>query len=108
MSKHSRTESTQSVITKLTDLQSQKYDQVEAVYASLNIDTSFPELQSLPYDFVRSLLLLRDLKINIRKRAIANFFEYDKLDRAAGGKDAPLGEFYFYCVFDQVLTRLRD
>ncbi|KAI6003806.1 hypothetical protein EDD15DRAFT_2360083 [Pisolithus albus] len=35
--------------------------------------------------------MARDLKINIRKRAIGSFFEWDKLDRAVGGKDKPLG-----------------
>jgi len=35
--------------------------------------------------------MARDLKINIRKRAIACFFEREKLDRAVGGKQNPLG-----------------
>ncbi|KIK20357.1 hypothetical protein PISMIDRAFT_105942 [Pisolithus microcarpus 441] len=35
--------------------------------------------------------MARDLKINIRKRAIGSFFEWDKLDWAAGGKDKSLG-----------------
>ncbi|KIJ58586.1 hypothetical protein HYDPIDRAFT_34030 [Hydnomerulius pinastri MD-312] len=43
-------------------------DKVEALYTSLN-----------------------DLKMNIRKRAIGSFFEWDKLDRAVGGKDKALG-----------------
>jgi hypothetical protein len=42
-------------------------------------------------DFVRTLLIARDLKINIRKRAIASLSECDKLDRAVGGKTNPLG-----------------
>ncbi|KIK23366.1 hypothetical protein PISMIDRAFT_69701, partial [Pisolithus microcarpus 441] len=33
----------------------------------------------------------RDLKINICKRVIGSFFEWDKLDRAAGRKDKTLG-----------------
>ncbi|TFK61292.1 hypothetical protein BDN72DRAFT_863712 [Pluteus cervinus] len=33
----------------------------------------------------------RDLKINIRKRAIGSFFEWDKLDQANGGKNQALG-----------------
>jgi hypothetical protein len=44
-------------------------------------------------EFVRTLLIARDLKINIRKRAIASFFEWDKLDRAVGGKANPLGMY---------------
>lgn len=42
-------------------------------------------------EFVQTLLLARDLKINIRKRAIGSFFEWDKLDRAVGGKQKALG-----------------
>ncbi|OSD03347.1 hypothetical protein PYCCODRAFT_1477197 [Trametes coccinea BRFM310] len=64
---------------------------VDDLYASLNVSEGFPELQHLPFEFVRVLLLARDLKINIRKRAIGSFFEWDKLDRAAGGRDQPLG-----------------
>ncbi|KAI9066824.1 hypothetical protein FKP32DRAFT_1621557, partial [Trametes sanguinea] len=64
---------------------------VDDLYASLNVSEGFPELQHLPLDFVRILLMARDLKINIRKRAIGSFFEWDKLDRAAGGRDQPLG-----------------
>lgn len=67
-------------------------EKVEAVYGALNVQDSFPELKGLDYEFVRVLLLLRDLKINIRKRAIASFFEWDKLDRAAAGRDQALGE----------------
>ena len=53
---------------------------VEDLYISLNVADSFPEIKGLPLDFVRTLLLARDLKINIRKRAIGTFFEWDKLD----------------------------
>ncbi|KAI0694788.1 hypothetical protein C8Q76DRAFT_634071 [Earliella scabrosa] len=66
-------------------------EQVEALYASLNVPEDFPELQGLSLPFIRTLIMARDLKINIRKRAIGSFFEWDKLDRAAGGRDQPLG-----------------
>ncbi|KAJ7348170.1 hypothetical protein DFH08DRAFT_648138, partial [Mycena albidolilacea] len=39
--------------------------QAEALYASLNIHASFPELRGLPLDSVRTLVIMRDLKINI-------------------------------------------
>jgi hypothetical protein len=64
---------------------------VENLYSSLNVHDSFPELNGLSLDFVRTLFMARDLKMNIRKRAIASFFEREKLDRAVGGKQAPLG-----------------
>ncbi|EFI28528.1 hypothetical protein CC1G_13550 [Coprinopsis cinerea okayama7 len=45
----------------------------------------------MDYKFVKTLLLMRDLKINIRKRAIAQFLEFDRLNQAYGGKEQPLG-----------------
>ncbi|KAF8452783.1 hypothetical protein L210DRAFT_3608606 [Boletus edulis BED1] len=66
-------------------------EKIEALYASLNVQDRFPQLDGIPLDFVRTLLMARDLKINIRKRAIASFFEWDKLDWAVGGKDQTLG-----------------
>ncbi|KAG6374455.1 hypothetical protein JVT61DRAFT_4497 [Boletus reticuloceps] len=66
-------------------------DKIEVLYASLNVQDQFPHLEGVPLQFVRTLLMARDLKINIRKRAIGSFFEWDKLDRAVGGKDKTLG-----------------
>lgn len=66
-------------------------EKVQALYSSLNVEDHFPELRGVNLDFVRILLMARDLKINIRKRAIGSFFEWDKLDRAVGGKDKALG-----------------
>lgn len=66
-------------------------EKVETLYASLNVHQSFPELNGIDLEFVRILLMARDLKINIRKRAIGSFFEWDKLDQAAGGRDIAIG-----------------
>lgn len=68
---------------------------VEVLYSSLNVHERFPELQDVDLDFVRTLLMARDLKINIRKRAIGSFFEWDKLDRAVGGANQALGEVFY-------------
>ena len=68
--------------------------QTETLYSSLNVHNQFPELSHLSLDFVRTLLMARDLKMNIQKRAVGSFFEWDRLDRAVGGKDKPLGEFH--------------
>ncbi|OJT05167.1 hypothetical protein TRAPUB_3992 [Trametes pubescens] len=78
-------------ITSLKRTHSRAIQKVESLYSSLNVPEDFPELQGLPLEFVRTLLMARDLKINIRKRAIGSFFEWDKLNRAAGGRDQPLG-----------------
>ena len=40
---------------------------VESLYASLNVSNVFPELDNLSLDFVRTLLMAWDLKINIRR-----------------------------------------
>ncbi|KAG9309814.1 hypothetical protein JVU11DRAFT_10191 [Chiua virens] len=53
---------------------------VDALYASLNVCAKFPELEGIRLEFVRTLLLAHDLKINIRKCAIGSFFEWDKLN----------------------------
>ncbi|TFK16874.1 hypothetical protein FA15DRAFT_683652 [Coprinopsis marcescibilis] len=66
-------------------------DHVESLYASLNVQDIFPELKNLELKFVRQLLLLRNLKINIRKRAIGNLFEWDRLNQATGGRHQALG-----------------
>ena len=75
----------------LEETQDHLKTKVEALYASLNVHKSFPELQGLDLEFVRTLLMARDLKINIRKRAIGSFFEWDRLDQAAGGRDQAIG-----------------
>lgn len=72
-------------------------NKVEELYVSLNLTDEFPDIQGLPLAFIRTLLLARDLKINIRKRAIGSFFEWGKLDRAAGGGDEPLGSHLSSC-----------
>jgi hypothetical protein len=66
---------------------------MEVLYASLNIQDTFAELNGIDLEFVRTLLLARDLKINIRKRAIGSFIEWDRLDQAVGGRSAALGMF---------------
>ena len=65
---------------------------LEGLYSSLDIQDSFPDLQGVELEFVRVLLLARDQKIAIRKRAIGSFFEWDRLDQAVGGQNQALGE----------------
>ncbi|TFK54454.1 hypothetical protein OE88DRAFT_1624486 [Heliocybe sulcata] len=79
------------ILQQLISTHSKLMSHAEALYASLNITDSFPHLQGVNYDFVRLLILARDLKMNIRKRAIASFLEWDRLDQAVGGHDNPLG-----------------
>ncbi|KAG0705805.1 hypothetical protein DFH29DRAFT_980739 [Suillus ampliporus] len=66
-------------------------DKVEALYLSLNVHDRFPELQGVNLDFVHTLIMARDLKMNVRKCAITSFFKWDKLDHAVGGAQQALG-----------------
>lgn len=79
-------------IVTMEHTQQRLQEESERLYASLNIHDSYPELQGMSLEFVRTLLLARDLKINIRKCAVASFFEWDRLDSAMGGKSNPLGK----------------
>lgn len=83
----------QASLSALTQCQAGLHTQVERLYASLNIQEKFPELAGVNVEFIRTLLLARDMKINIRKRAIGSFMEWERLDQAAGGKHQALGEF---------------
>ena len=82
------------VISHLHTSQERALADVEKLYTSLNFRDTFPELSGLPLEFVRTLIMARDLKINIRKRAIGIFFEWDRLDQAVGGSDQALGSLY--------------
>ncbi|KAG1882368.1 hypothetical protein F4604DRAFT_1990635 [Suillus subluteus] len=89
--KGSVTEETLDALESLEHSHDRLMNKVEVLYASLNVHDRFPELEGVDLDFVRTLLMACDLKINIRKRAIGSFFEWDKLDRAVGGANQALG-----------------
>ncbi|KAG2121677.1 hypothetical protein BD769DRAFT_1629375 [Suillus cothurnatus] len=88
--KGSVSEETLDAITSLERSHECLMTKVEVLYLSLNVHDRFPELQDVDLDFVQTLLMARDLKINIWKRAIGSFFEWDKLDRAVGGANQAL------------------
>jgi hypothetical protein len=87
------------LLTSLQETHENLKEKVEALYTSLNVHEAFPELQGLDFEFVRTLLMARDLKINIRKQAIGSFFEWDKLDQAAGGREQALGWCNLHTTF---------
>lgn len=93
ISKSSGSQKPLQLLSTLEDTHDQLKIQVEKLYSSLNVTDSFPELEGLNLEYVRILLMARDLKINIRKRAIESFFEWDKLDRASGGANPALGQY---------------
>lgn len=89
---HASSES-QALVANLRRAHSELTDRIELLYSSLNVEDSFPELKGYDLLFVRTLILARDLKINIRKRALGSFFEWSRIDQAVGGKDQALGKF---------------
>jgi hypothetical protein len=64
----------------------------ERLYASLKVPKAFTQLEGIDLEFVHTLVLARDLKINIRRRAIGSFSEWDRLDQAVGGRSTTLGK----------------
>jgi hypothetical protein len=79
------------IMTKLEDSYKQCLDDLDRLYASLRIEQDFENLQGISFEFMQTLLQARDLKINIRQKAINLFFEWERLRQAVGGKDTPLG-----------------
>ncbi|EMD30807.1 hypothetical protein CERSUDRAFT_60815 [Gelatoporia subvermispora B] len=79
------------ILSKLEKTSQDLSKRVDNLYISLDVGAGFPELKELHANFVKILVLARDIKCNIRKRVTAQFLEYDRLDSAAGGKDNPLG-----------------
>ncbi|KAF6744700.1 hypothetical protein DFP72DRAFT_1018573 [Ephemerocybe angulata] len=67
------------------------HENAQDMYVSLNVNEEFPSLTGVDLEFVRKIFLLRELKQAVQKRATSAFWEFDKLDRAAGGKDMVLG-----------------
>ncbi|KAI9571062.1 hypothetical protein HD554DRAFT_2203599 [Boletus coccyginus] len=89
--KQELSDDTMGAMESLEHTHEQLMSKVNMLYASLNVGDKFPELQDINLDFVQTLLLACDLKINICKRAIRSFFEWDKLDWAIGGAQKTLG-----------------
>lgn len=82
---------TNAILAELEDHQSDLMMKCDELYTSLNIVDDFPNLEGLTMRFMQHLLFARDLKINVRQRAIASFFEWEKLTQAAAGRHATLG-----------------
>ncbi|KAL0567593.1 hypothetical protein V5O48_014405 [Marasmius crinis-equi] len=78
----------------LSDLQSthaKLKKKASDLYTSLNIPQNHPSLANVPLDYIHNLLIARDLKYDIRKRAISTIQEYEQIDQAVGGAHEALG-----------------
>ena len=83
------------LISKMEAQHAELLSDIDKLYATLNIQDEFLELDGVSYQFVLKLVLAHDLKINIRKRAVGSFFEWDRLDQAVGGRNIALGKWQF-------------
>ncbi|KAF7301143.1 hypothetical protein MIND_00678700 [Mycena indigotica] len=79
--------------------------QAEALYSSLNIHNIYPALEGVPPELARLLVTMRDLKINIRKRAIGSFQEWETLDQAVSGRREPLGTKLYQATRSTITKR---
>ncbi|KAJ7806468.1 hypothetical protein B0H14DRAFT_2381896, partial [Mycena olivaceomarginata] len=67
--------------------------QAQMLYSSLNIHEGISELRGLPLAFVTLLMTMRNLKIEIRRRAINSFKELATLRRAVAGQREANGTY---------------
>lgn len=95
LTKSKNSKSIRNLLSSLENTQTILETQADDLYASLDIIGDFPELRGVSLVFLRTLLLARDLKINIRKKAVGSFFEWERLDRAVAGVHNPLGRTCF-------------
>lgn len=79
------------MLEKFTLMHEELKNEMEALYGTLNVPNTILDLRDVDIKFVHTLFLARDLKMNIRKKAIGSFLEWDRLDQAVGGRGQPLG-----------------
>ncbi|KAG6905287.1 hypothetical protein DXG01_003674 [Tephrocybe rancida] len=79
------------ILRSVQNYHEQAQDHIEELYASLSIQDSFPKLHGVDLEFLQKLLVAHNLKINVQKRAIGSFFEWDWLDQASSGAHQTLG-----------------
>jgi hypothetical protein len=56
------------ILKGLEEMHNELSDKVEELYVSLNIPESYPDLEGVGLEFVHTLLMACDLKVNIRKK----------------------------------------
>ncbi|KAF9522764.1 hypothetical protein CPB83DRAFT_742460, partial [Crepidotus variabilis] len=79
------------IMGKLSDARAELTKSAGLLYSSMNMHDYFPDLDGLDHEFIKLLFLAQDLKTNVRHRAIASFFEWDRLNQAVSGKNQTLG-----------------
>ncbi|KAH7086647.1 hypothetical protein BKA62DRAFT_599506, partial [Auriculariales sp. MPI-PUGE-AT-0066] len=64
------------------------------LYRSVKVENAFPAVATYGQEFARLLVMAYDAKCVVRFRLIGRFFEWARLDQAAGGVHIRLGEFF--------------
>ncbi|KAF7290656.1 hypothetical protein MIND_01305900 [Mycena indigotica] len=95
----------QQLLRQLESTHSELSKQAEALYASLNISKIYPELQGLSPEVAHLLLMMRDLKISIRRKAVGSFQEWETLDQAVSGRREPLGTKLYQATRSTITKR---
>jgi hypothetical protein len=86
-------------IARLERVKADIQESVDDLYCSLGLLKEYPSLAAVDGDFVKTLLLCRDKKIEVRKAATSALNEMLNLEDAAEGHHNPLG------IFSSVLAR---
>ena len=71
-------------------------ESVNHLYVDLGLVNQYPTLASVDGDFIKTLLLCRDKKIEVRRAATSVLNEMLHLDDAAHGNHNPLGNVPFF------------
>jgi hypothetical protein len=82
-------------ILRLEKVKVQFQEKVNNLYVDLGLVKEYPALASVNGDFVKTLLLCRDKKIELRKAATSVLNEMSNLDDAAHRNHNPLGNVLF-------------
>lgn len=84
-------QSTKNLLKTLCERHAGLVEAAEGLYSSLNVPDQFPNLEGVPFQFIHTLLMARDLKIVLRQRLVGRYFEISRIDQSTGGADAVLG-----------------
>ena len=85
---------TSNILEELEEQQKVLFRNCDELYQTLNLTTDIPDYDGVFMEFMQNLLCARDVKMTVRTLAISSFFEWEKLDQAAGGRHRPLGKCY--------------
>ncbi|EEB89555.1 hypothetical protein MPER_12331 [Moniliophthora perniciosa FA553] len=80
-----KTKESMKIIQSLTKTHEKLKAKAEKLYSSLRIPNQFPDLRKISFEYLHTLLRARDVKIEVRPRAIGNFLEWERLDSPTRG-----------------------